>query len=101
MKQNYSDPHRYNPNVHYRLYQGPNGPMVACLQDFDYYDYDASKFLSPEAWDDEEAAKIALLAVTGTSGIRAIAQENISTGDAVLVVVDPATGIARVIKARF
>lgn len=54
------DPHRHNPDVHYRLYAGTNGPTVICVQDSDYIDYDARCILSPDAWDTEGAAEQAL-----------------------------------------
>lgn len=62
-----TDPHRFNPDPHYRLYLGRNGrPVVICVQDFDYYDYDASRFLSPDAWDNQADADAALAALLPT-----------------------------------
>lgn len=62
------DPHRYNPNVHFRLYSGQHDrPVVICVQDFDYPDYDPNRILSSQAWDtqdDADAALAALLAET-------------------------------------
>lgn len=57
------DEHYYNPAVHYRLYLSPGtgAPTVICVQDFDYYDYDARRIISPEAWDSEGEAEDALL----------------------------------------
>lgn len=57
------DEHHYNPAVHYRLYLSPHSgaPTVICVQDFDYYDYDARRIISPEAWDSEGEAEDALL----------------------------------------
>jgi hypothetical protein len=55
------DQHRSNPRVHYRLYVAPDGaPAVICVQDFDYFDYDARRMLSPDAWDTESGAERAL-----------------------------------------
>lgn len=55
------DPHRRNPEPHYRLYRDRDGlPVVICVQDFDYPDYDAARFLSPEAWSTEVQANAAL-----------------------------------------
>lgn len=62
------DPHRFNPNVHYRLFRTfPNGePGVICMQDFDYdVDFDPSRLLSPDAWDTEQEAEEALKALMG------------------------------------
>jgi hypothetical protein len=56
------DEHRWNPEVHYRLYVGRDGrPCVICVQDFDYFDYDARLVLSPEAWESEFEAEQELL----------------------------------------
>lgn len=63
------DPHRYNANVHYRLFRTyPDGkPGVICMQDFDYdVDFDSRRLLSPDAWDTEEEAETALKAWMGT-----------------------------------
>jgi hypothetical protein len=47
--------------VHYRLYRDHAGtPSVVCLQDFDYPDYDGTRFLSEDAWDDDAEAEEAL-----------------------------------------
>jgi hypothetical protein len=55
------DLHRFNPDVHYRIYLGRDGKAtVICVQDFDYPDYDEARFLSPDAWDDEADADVAL-----------------------------------------
>lgn len=55
------DPHRWTREVHYRLYLDRSGePVVVCVQDFDYLDYDARRFLSMSAWDDECEADAAL-----------------------------------------
>lgn len=59
-----NDPHRYNGDVHYRLYMSHRGhePVVICVQDFDYVDYDARRIMSTDAWDTEaERAYAALL----------------------------------------
>lgn len=56
-----TDPHRMNPDPHYRLYLGRDGhPVVICVQDFDYPDYDDSRFLSPDAWASKAEAESAL-----------------------------------------
>lgn len=56
------DPHRWDSQVHYRLYVGRDGqPAVICAQDFDYFDYDARRMLSPEAWPLEAQAEQALV----------------------------------------
>ncbi len=56
------DRHRSNPEVHYRLYRGRDGKAtVICVQDFDYMDYDSTRFLSPIAWDSESEAMGALV----------------------------------------
>lgn len=55
------DTNRFNPEVHYRLYDSErSGPTVVCVQDFDYCDYDGTRFLSYEAYPDENSAEIAL-----------------------------------------
>lgn len=55
------DPHRYNPNVHFRLYSGRHDqPVVICVQDFDYPDYDPNRILSSQAWDTQDDADAAL-----------------------------------------
>jgi hypothetical protein len=56
------DPHTGDRRVHYRLYMTPDGkPTLICVQDFDYFDYDARLILSPEAWDREADAEDALV----------------------------------------
>lgn len=57
-----NDPHHLNPDVHYRLYSSlrDDCPVVICVQDFDYFDYDARQILSPAAWDNEDDALLAL-----------------------------------------
>lgn len=56
-----SERHRYNPEVHYRLYLGRDGkPSVICVQDFDYPDYDQARFLSNRAYTSEDEAQQAL-----------------------------------------
>lgn len=100
--QNYDDPHRSNSRVHYRLYQGRGGPTVICVQDFDYLDYDGTKFLSPEAWDDEVDADAALQRYLRqrSSGLmlRALVREELKPGDVVDVIRDPELGVLIVIK---
>lgn len=61
------DPHSLNPAVHYRLYlHKEKGPVVICVQNFDYPDYDETRILSPEAWDDEAEAEEALAVLVTT-----------------------------------
>lgn len=56
-----TDPHRRDPEVHYRLYDSPNqGPTVICVQDFDYPDYAADRFMTAEAYTTETEAEQAL-----------------------------------------
>lgn len=56
-----SERHRYNGDVHYRLYFGRDGePCVICVQDFDYVDYNENRLLSNTAFDTEQAAEDAL-----------------------------------------
>jgi hypothetical protein len=62
-----TDPHRRNPDVHYRLYLAQNAraklaaePVVVCVQDFDYPDYVAEWFLTPAAYSNEADAEVAL-----------------------------------------
>ncbi|GAA0500713.1 hypothetical protein [Streptomyces olivaceiscleroticus] len=52
--------HRYNHDVHYRRYLSPrkNRIVVICVQDFDYRDYDASRFADLAAFDTEEEAQL-------------------------------------------
>ena len=57
-----ADPHRSNPEVHYRLVRCPDGELgVACVQDFDYWDYNDNQWLSNDAWDNEAAAEQGLV----------------------------------------
>lgn len=104
-EQDYTDPHRWNPNVHYRLYRSPQDeqPTVICVQDFDYYDYDASRFLSRDAWDCERDAEeaLALLVSDHVPGIPggAIVADHLKPGDFVHLVMDPRDGTVRVVKA--
>jgi hypothetical protein len=58
------DPHRFNPRVHYRLYNHPDGPCVICVQDFDYPDYDEDRFMTPDAYDWKDDAEKALRRLT-------------------------------------
>lgn len=55
------DPHRHNPDAHYRLYLGSGDHlMVICVQNFDYSDYDQNRFVTYQAWETEEDALAAL-----------------------------------------
>lgn len=96
--QNYDDPHRYRTDVHYRLYQSRSGPVVICVQDFDYLDYDGTKFLGSEAWEDEVDAQDALAKLLGRrTGILAVATDTIQVGQLTEVLIDPRSGVARVV----
>ncbi len=59
------DPHRHNGDVHYRLYMSHRGnqPVVICVQDFDYLDYDARRIMSTDAWATETEAERAYAAL--------------------------------------
>ena len=51
-------PARHQHEVHWRHYLDKQGrPMVVCVQDFDYPDYDASRFLDAKAFDSEAEAR--------------------------------------------
>lgn len=55
------NPHAGDDAVHYRHYLRHDGsPTVVCVQSFDYFDYDAERFLSTDAWDTELDAESAL-----------------------------------------
>lgn len=57
------DEHRHRDEVHYRLYHHPRlGPTTICVQWFDYFDYDHTRIMSPEAYPDEVSAEAALQA---------------------------------------
>jgi hypothetical protein len=52
-------------DVHYRRYLShDNRPAIICVQDFDYYDYDASRFLDRRAFSSEEEARQAPIDLT-------------------------------------
>lgn len=56
-----NDPHRFNPEVHYRLYLGRDDkPTVICVQDFDYHHYDPDRFIGNAAFGDEKDAETGL-----------------------------------------
>jgi hypothetical protein len=98
--QNWDDPHRHRQDAHYRLYRADGyGPTVICVQDFDYYDYDVSRFLSPEAWDKEEEAEAALIRFRGRYAFDAVVVGDLRPGQIVEVYVDHVTGRACVMKA--
>jgi hypothetical protein len=68
-----TDSNRHNPEPHWRLYHSKHGgPGVACLQDFDYPDYDPNRFMTAQAYSTEEDANLAL----GTYLFRARALHN-------------------------
>lgn len=52
--------HRYNQEVHYRRYLSPRSHQVTviCVQDFDYRDYEPSRFVDLAAFDTEEEAEL-------------------------------------------
>lgn len=56
------DGHRFNSDVHYRLFFGRGDePTVICMQDHDYdVDFDYNRLLSNVAYDHEDDAKAAL-----------------------------------------
>ncbi|MGW7283912.1 hypothetical protein ACWGH4_00175 [Streptomyces sp. NPDC054847] len=56
--------HRYNPRVHYRRYlshRPEQGIIVICVQDFDYHDYEPSRFLDLASFDTDEEARLSPL----------------------------------------
>lgn len=57
-----ADPHRSNPEPHWRLYDAPRdiGPTVIEVQNFDYRDYEDSRFMTSQAYDSEADALLAL-----------------------------------------
>jgi hypothetical protein len=56
-----ADRHRHRDEPHYRLYDHATmGPITICVQWFDYYGYDAMRIMTPEAYDTEEQAELAL-----------------------------------------
>jgi hypothetical protein len=56
-----ADRHRHRDDVHYRLYDHATmGPTTICVQWFDYNGYDAMRIMTPEAYDTEEGAELAL-----------------------------------------
>lgn len=55
-------PARHDRDVHYRRYLGNDGkPTVICVQDFDYHDYDRSRFLDLRAFSSKVEAQWALI----------------------------------------
>lgn len=67
------DNNRYNPDPHYRLYDAPRGgPTVICVQDFDYRDYDAGRFLSYDSYATQRDAEDALRALAVDVGLLAV-----------------------------
>lgn len=55
------DRNRYNSEMHFRLFHPKSGlPTVVCMQDFDYRDYDYSRFMTYEGYKTEEEALAAL-----------------------------------------
>lgn len=81
------DRHRYNPEPHYRLYLSPrdNKPTLICVQANDYLDYDDSRFLSPDAWDDEIEAECALGALQNAMMAAVYSAQGQDVADAMIV----------------
>ncbi|MFG2532760.1 hypothetical protein [Streptomyces sp. NPDC048516] len=51
---------RHNPSVHYRRYlDRDNKVTIVCVQNFDYYDYDASRFADYASFDTDLEAQYA------------------------------------------
>jgi hypothetical protein len=52
--------HRYKRQVHYRRYlsQRDRRIIVICVQDFDYGDYEPSRFVDLQAFETEEEARL-------------------------------------------
>jgi hypothetical protein len=58
-------PARHDGDVHYRRYLSRDDkPTVICVQDFDYRDYDASRFLDKRSFESEEEARQAPIDLT-------------------------------------
>lgn len=56
-----TDRNRTNPEPHWRLYHANvGGPTVIEVQDFDYPDYDADRFMTAQGYSSEEDANLAL-----------------------------------------
>ena len=73
-----TDRNRSNPEPHWRLYHSKNGgPTVVEVQDFDYPDYEAERFMTARAYTAEEDANLAL----GTYLFRARALHDRSSDD--------------------
>lgn len=97
----YNDPHSYNRSVHYRIYRNKaDEPVVICVQDFDYCDYDSDRFLSSLSWGNEQDAQAALEAGFDWGGphrtFSALVQENLKAGDVAEVAFNAKTGAVRV-----
>ncbi len=57
--------HRWTTEPHYRRYLAADGRITAvCVQDFDYPDYDASRFVDGRAFDEQAEAETAAVAIT-------------------------------------
>lgn len=56
------DPNRTNPEPHWRLYRSPRDERICaiCVQDFDYVDYIAARFITHQAFDNEDDAIAAI-----------------------------------------
>lgn len=56
---------RYDREPHYRRYLDRSGKVaVICVQDFDYYDYDASRFLDTRTFSTSAEAVVAPIELT-------------------------------------
>lgn len=57
-----TDPNRYNDEPHYRFYlsKEDDRPAVVCVQEHDYRDYDAARFIGSQSFPDEDTARAAL-----------------------------------------
>jgi hypothetical protein len=56
-----TDSNRHNPEPHWRLYHSKNGgPTVVEVQDFDYPDYEAERFMTAKGYTAEDDARFAL-----------------------------------------
>jgi hypothetical protein len=73
-----TDHHRTSPEPHWRLYHSKNGgPVAIQVQNFDYPDYEAERFMTGQAYSTEEDANLAL----GTYLFRARALHDRSSDD--------------------
>lgn len=93
------DPHRDNPNVHFRLYSDRNGrPTVICVQDFDYPDYNPQRILSSQAWDTQDDAEAALAELLAAADPDALKVGDRATGRCVTMGHTYTGTIARILR---